>query len=113
MTSTSETPTHGELVRALRTAAPDTFAKLTAFDDAALRADGNVLPRKYVELMAIAVALTTQCEGCIDAHTASAKREGATEEELAETVFVATALRAGAALTHGLKSVRAYHSAAH
>jgi AhpD family alkylhydroperoxidase len=95
----------------LRGAAPDSFAKLVAFDDAALRAETNVLPRKYVELMAIAVALTTQCEGCIAAHTASAKREGATEEELAETVFVATALRAGAALTHGLKAVSAYQSA--
>ena len=30
-----------------------------------------------------------------------AKKAGATEEELAETVFIATALRAGAALTHG------------
>jgi AhpD family alkylhydroperoxidase len=51
--------------------------------------------------MALAVALTTQCPYCLEVHKAAAKKAGATEQELSETVFVATALRAGAALTHG------------
>jgi AhpD family alkylhydroperoxidase len=79
--------------------APDAMAAFEALDRAAL-ADGAI-PAKYKELMALAVALTTQCPYCLDIHRAAAVRAGATDAELAETVFVAVALRAGAALTHG------------
>src|SRR4051812_19484054 len=79
--------------------APEAFKAFVAFDEAAVK-DGAV-PRKYKELIAIAVALTTQCPYCIEIHTKNARRAGATEQELAETTFVAAALRAGAAMTHG------------
>jgi len=79
--------------------APESWDAFKALDKAAL-AEGAI-PAKYKELIAIAVALTTQCGYCIEVHKAAAKRAGATEEELAETVFVAAALRAGAAITHG------------
>lgn len=78
---------------------PEAFARFKALDAAAL-ADGAI-PKKYKELMGIAVALTTQCPYCIEVHRKAAVAAGATQTELAETVFVATALRAGAALTHG------------
>jgi len=81
------------------TLAPKALDGFKAFDEAAL-ADGAI-PKKYKELMAIAVALTTQCAYCIEVHRKAALAAGATEAELAETVFVASALRAGAALTHG------------
>jgi AhpD family alkylhydroperoxidase len=51
--------------------------------------------------MAIGVALTTQCAYCIEVHRQKAVEEGASENELAETIHVAAALRAGAAITHG------------
>lgn len=70
-----------------------------ALDEAAL-ADGAI-PKKYKELMAVAVALTTQCPYCLEIHKKHAIDAGATQEELAETTFVAAALRAGAAVTHG------------
>ena len=70
-----------------------------AFDKAAL-AEG-VIPKKYKELMAIAVALTTQCAYCIEVHKQAALKAGATEEEIAETITVAAAIRAGGAITHG------------
>jgi AhpD family alkylhydroperoxidase len=70
-----------------------------AFDQAAL-ADGAI-PAKYKELMAVAVALTTQCPYCIEIHSKKARETGATEQEMAEVVAVAAALRAGAAITHG------------
>jgi AhpD family alkylhydroperoxidase len=79
--------------------APEALAGFKALDQAAL-ADGAI-PKKYKELMAIAVALTTQCPYCIEVHRKAALAAGASEAELAETVFVATTLRAGAALTHG------------
>src|SRR3954462_4328179 len=79
--------------------APETFAAFMEFDELAYKA--GAIPHKYKELMAIAVALTTQCPYCIDIHTKNARRAGANEQELAETAIVAAALRAGGAMTHG------------
>ena len=79
--------------------APEATTALWAYDKAAL-ADGAI-PKKYKELMAIAVALTTQCPYCIEVHRQQALKAGVTEQELAEVVHVAAALRAGAAITHG------------
>ena len=83
----------------LGTLVPRTMAGFKALDEAAL-ADGAI-PKKYKELMAIAVALTTQCPYCIEIHAKRAKKAGATEQELAETTLVTAALRAGGAMTHG------------
>jgi AhpD family alkylhydroperoxidase len=79
--------------------APQAMQAFQAFDAAAM-AEGAI-PRKYKELMAVAVALTTQCPYCIAFHTGKAKEAGATETELTETAMVSAALRAGAAVTHG------------
>jgi AhpD family alkylhydroperoxidase len=79
--------------------APEATKAFWAYDKAAL-ADGAI-PKKYKELMAIAVALTTQCPYCIELHRQQALKAGATEQELAEVIHVAAALRAGAAITHG------------
>lgn len=79
--------------------APEAWEAFVAFDQAAL-ADGKV-PAKTKELIAVAVALTTQCAYCIDIHTKRAKKAGNTAEEIAEAVMVAAALRAGGAITHG------------
>jgi AhpD family alkylhydroperoxidase len=79
--------------------APEAFKSFMAFDQAVFK-DG-VIPLKYKELMAVAVALTTQCPYCIEIHTGKAKKAGATEQELAETTMIAAALRAGGAVTHG------------
>jgi AhpD family alkylhydroperoxidase len=79
--------------------APEPFKAFVAFDAAAFA--GGVIPLKYKELMAVAVALTTQCPYCIEIHAKKAKKAGATEQELAETTLVAAALRAGGAMTHG------------
>jgi AhpD family alkylhydroperoxidase len=79
--------------------APEAMTAFRAYDKAAL-ADGAI-PKKYKELMAIAVALTTQCPYCIEVHREQALKAGATEQELAEVIHVAAALRAGASVTHG------------
>ncbi|MEO0796926.1 MAG: carboxymuconolactone decarboxylase family protein [Verrucomicrobiota bacterium] len=76
-----------------------TTSAFWTYDQRAL-ADGAI-PKKYKELMAIAVALTTQCTYCIEIHRQAAIDAGATKEELAEAIHVAAALRAGAAITHG------------
>src|SRR5947208_11973380 len=79
--------------------APEAFNAFMAFDEAAFK-DGAI-PLKYKELMAVAVALTTQCPYCIEIHTKRAKKAGVTEQELAEATLIAAAMRAGAAVTHG------------
>ena len=79
--------------------APEAMRTFQDYDKAAL-ADGAI-PKKYKELMAIAVALTTQCPYCIEIHRLHALKAGVTEHELAEAVHVAAALRAGGAITHG------------
>jgi AhpD family alkylhydroperoxidase len=79
--------------------APEAFKAFVAFDEAVVR--GGVIPLKFKELIAVAVALTTQCPYCIEIHSKKAKKAGATEQELAETTLLAAALRAGGAITHG------------
>lgn len=79
--------------------APEQFKAFVAFDRAAF--EGGEIPLKYKELIAVAVALTTQCPYCIDIHAERAKKAGASEEELAEVTIIAAALRAGGAITHG------------
>ena len=85
--------------------APDVMKAFWAFDKAAV-ADG-VIPVKYKELIAVAVALTTQCPYCIEIHTGNARREGATDTELTEAAMVAASLRAGGAVTHATHALTA------
>src|SRR5258708_4906569 len=82
----------------MSTLAPEVMKAFWAFDKAAV-APGAV-PVKYKELIAIAVALTTQCPYCIAIHTRNARKAGATDAEIVEAAMVAAALRAGAAVTH-------------
>jgi AhpD family alkylhydroperoxidase len=83
---------YGELV-------PGVWKAFVDFDKAAMT-DGAI-PARTKELIAIAVAMTTQCPYCIDIHTRKAKAAGCSEAEIAESVMVAAALRAGGAITHG------------
>jgi AhpD family alkylhydroperoxidase len=82
---------------------PATWKAFQEFDAAAL-ADGAI-PAKYKELMAVAVAMTTQCPYCIDIHARKAKAAGCSEAEIADAVMVAAALRAGGAITHGTHAI--------
>jgi AhpD family alkylhydroperoxidase len=96
-----------KLLRELKTLAPVEFKTFVEFDSIVGKEDGAI-PRKYRELMAIGVACTTQCPYCLDFHTRNAKKAGATREEVAEAVFIAAALRAGAAATHGTLALKLF-----
>jgi AhpD family alkylhydroperoxidase len=85
-------------IKKMNDLAPEVMKAFWAFDKAAV-ADGAI-PVKYKELIAVAVALTTQCSYCIDIHSGNARRAGATDAELVEAAMVAASLRAGAAVTH-------------
>ena len=94
-----------KLLGQMRRLAPADFEAWLGLNNIVGREDGAV-PRKYRELIAVAVACTTQCPYCIEAHAKAAKAAGATREEIAETAFVAAALRAGGAATHGAMALK-------
>ena len=91
-------------LKTLEANAPEVIKAFWAFDKAAL-ADGAI-PVKYKELIAVAIALTTQCPYCIEIHSNKAREAGASPQEMAEVVGVAAALRAGAAITHGSHTIK-------
>jgi len=87
--------------RVYKNETPDILAAFAAFDQAVFATEGRAIPLKYRELIALAVGITTQCVYCIDGHSQNAVRAGATEAELAEAAWVATAIRAGGGYAHG------------
>jgi AhpD family alkylhydroperoxidase len=92
------------LLKEMKTLAPAEFGAWAGLD-AIVKKDGAI-PRKYRELIAIAVACTTQCPYCIEAHAKGAKAAGASREEIVEASLVAAALRAGGAATHGAMALK-------
>ena len=97
-------------LRDMKQLAGPEFEGFVALDKIVGREDGKI-PRKYRELIAIAVACTTQCPYCLDVHTRNAKKAGATREEVTEATFLAAALRAGAAVTHGALALKLFDKA--
>ncbi|MBN3266912.1 hypothetical protein CUR95_06220 [Bordetella bronchiseptica] len=69
---------------------------------------GKALDAKMRELIAIAVAVTTRCDGCISSHSAAARKAGASEAEIAEALGVAIALNAGAAFVYSSRAMEAF-----
>ncbi|MBR3120222.1 carboxymuconolactone decarboxylase family protein [Oceanobacillus profundus] len=90
----------------LKKYAPDAFESFFAFNNRAL-AEGE-LSVKLKELIAVAVAHITGCPYCIDLHVKNVKKQKASKEEVAEAIFVATALKAGSAAAHGVNALNAY-----
>jgi AhpD family alkylhydroperoxidase len=99
-----------KLLRDMKTLAPEEFKAWAALDAIVGREDGRI-PRKYRELIAIAVAHTTQCVYCIEVHTKNAKKAGASKEEVVEAVLLAAALRAGGAAAHGTLAMKFFDQA--
>ena len=67
----------------------------------------NLLGAKVRELIALAVAGTVQCDGCIVVHTEAALKNGATEEEILEALSVAVNVKAGSALIYSTRALDA------
>jgi AhpD family alkylhydroperoxidase len=105
-----QTPKDRSYIDTLVDAAPKEAAAFFKLKHTAEREDGAI-PLKYRELISVAVALTTQCAYCIESHIQNAAQAGATREEIAETVFIAAALRAGGAVGNGLLAMRLFEEA--
>jgi AhpD family alkylhydroperoxidase len=66
------------------------------------------IDKKTRELIALGVAVTLRCDGCINAHTDSAIMAGATKEEIIEALGVAIMVNAGAAMVYSARAVDAF-----
>jgi AhpD family alkylhydroperoxidase len=88
---------------------PDTLRGYRTLSDAGTKTQH--LEPKTRELIALAVAVTARCDGCIIVHTKAALQHGATREEIAESLGVAVAVNAGAALIYSTRVLDAAASA--
>jgi len=98
-----------EPVLALRDVIPDVFRGYAEMSSAAMR-EGE-LSTKTKELIALAIAITRECDGCIGAHARGCAREGATRHEVAEMVGVAIVMNGGPGTVWGPRALRAYDQA--
>lgn len=63
----------------------------------------GALSAREKALIALAVSHTVQCPYCIDAYTTESLEKGASEEQMMEAVHVASAIRGGSSLVHGVQ----------
>ncbi len=67
------------------------------------------LSAKVKELIALAIAITRECDGCIAAHARGAARRGATAAEVAEMIGVAIMMNGGPGTVWGPRALAAFH----
>ena len=84
---------------------PDTVRGYTTLTNA--NAHNTLLGEKTRQLISLAVAVTTRCDGCITFHTDLALKAGASREEISEALAVAVAMNAGAALVYCVRALDA------
>jgi AhpD family alkylhydroperoxidase len=84
---------------------PDTVRGYTTLTNA--NAQHTLLGEKTRQLISLAVAVTTRCDGCITFHTDLALKAGASREEISEALGVAVAMNAGAALVYSVRALDA------
>ena len=100
---------HHELIaagRRLREAIPDVYAGYVSLQRAAM-GDG-ALTARVKELIALAIAVTRECDGCITAHARSAARQGATASEVAEAMGVAILMNGGPGTVFGPRALAVF-----
>jgi alkylhydroperoxidase/carboxymuconolactone decarboxylase family protein len=84
---------------------PDLFQKFMAWYEAC-QEEGE-LTRREKALIGLAVAHTVQCPYCIDAFSQSCLESGSNIEQMTEAIHMASAIRGGASLIHGLQAQHA------
>ena len=92
--------------RELRHAIPQVYAGYKELHDAALGA--GVLDVKTKELIALAIAVGKECDGCIAAHAHAAVQHGASPAEAAEAIGVTFLMNGGPATIYGARAFAAF-----
>lgn len=93
-------------VKEVRAGAPDPMKAFSALARAAL--EPKTLPTKTKELIALAISVAIRCDACIAFHAESALKQGATRDELMETMGMAVYMGAGPSVMYAAQAVEAY-----
>ncbi len=93
-------------LKEVRAGTPDTMKAFSALARAALEA--KALSTRTKELIALAISVATRCDPCIAFHAEAAVRQGATREEVMETVALAIYMGAGPSVMYAAQAVEAY-----
>jgi len=94
------------ITKQLRTGAPEVMKAFGAMAQAATAP--KALDTKTKELVALGIAVATRCDPCITFHTESARKHGATRDEILETVGMAIYMGAGPSVMYAAQAVEAY-----
>ncbi len=94
-----------KLMSELETKLPETMKGFNDLHKASV-SDG-ILPAKTKELIALGIAITVRCDGCIAFHVHDALKAGASSEEIMETISVAILMGGGPALVYGCEAMEA------
>lgn len=93
-------------LRSLRAGTPEVMKGFAALAQAALKADA--LDTKTKELIALAIAVATRCDGCIAFHTEAALKQGASRQEVLETMGMAIYMGAGPSVMYAAQAMEAF-----
>lgn len=93
-------------VGALSESEPDVMKAFGSLANEATKS--KALDIKTKELMALAIGITSHCDGCVAYHTKKAEQHGATRDEVAETIALAIYMGGGPAAVYGAQALTAY-----
>ena len=93
-------------IKEVRLGAPETMKAFSAMAAAATSA--GVLDTKTKELIALGIAVAIRCDGCVAFHAKAALKEGASRDEVMETMGMALYMGAGPSLMFAAQAVEAY-----
>jgi AhpD family alkylhydroperoxidase len=93
-------------LKELRGGAPEVMKGFSALAQAALRA--NALDTKTKELIAMAIAVATRCDACVAFHAEAAVKQGASRDEMLETLGMAIYMGAGPSVMYAAQALEAF-----
>ena len=93
-------------LKELRLGAPDAMKGFSALAKAAL--EPRALDTKTKELIALAISVATRCDACVGFHAEAAVRQGATRDEVMETMGMAIYMGAGPSVMYAAQAVEAF-----
>lgn len=93
-------------IKQVRLGSPEVTKAFSAMAKAATEA--GALDTKTKELIALAISVAIRCDGCVAFHSEAAVRQGASREELMETMGMALYMGAGPSLMYAAQAVEAY-----
>ncbi|HYD30527.1 MAG TPA: carboxymuconolactone decarboxylase family protein [Azospirillaceae bacterium] len=93
-------------IKEVRTGSPEVMKNFSGMARAAL--ETKSLDTKTKELIALAIGVAIRCDGCVAFHAQAAVEQGATREEVLETMGMAIYMGAGPSLMYAAQALEAY-----